>query len=319
MKLLYRFLALLIIVFCLTTCKKDGSDKITCAIPAIVPYQPYESPVWHPNGLLLGFNHQPLSGVFENGTPPCTWFMNGVKTDSVGFYIMYKDGTGFKRVTNFTLGAPAWSPDGNWLAFSLGSNIFRMRFNGSTFDTSQIIQLTNSGGNFFPSWTANSDSIYYDSNNNAPAGTSFYSIWKMANNGNGKIQLSSTAGAIYGRQPFVGSDNRVYYVGLQAEVFSMAKDGSNKVQLTFNSGGTRNPRFWNNKFFFENGGVSSVLSNGSFIQLAKPCATYNISINGEIVFSKWDYSITNLNNQAGTLWIMSADGNNKKQLTFNNY
>ena len=161
---MHRYLFVFAIVIFCFSCRKNNPTGAECSIPALVPFQPYSDPVWHPNGQLLGFNHTPLTGIEPNGTAPCIWYSYLANADSTGFYLMNKDGTGFRRVTNFTLSAPSWSPDGNWIAFSLGSNIYKMPFNGSTFDTTQIIQLTTTGGNFYPSWTANSDTIYYDSN-----------------------------------------------------------------------------------------------------------------------------------------------------------
>jgi Tol biopolymer transport system component len=215
------------LILLLTACRKNHNTNVGCIIPAIVPFQPFSDPVWHPKGQLLGFNHTPLVSISANGTAPCTWYYYAGNRDSTGFYLMNKAGTGFRRVTDFTLSAPAWSPDGKWIAFSLGPNIYKMPFDGNTFDTTQIVQLTTNGGNFFPSWTANSDTVYYDSNNDSPEGTSFYSIWKMDSNGSGKTGISNT-----GRQPFVGSDNRVYYVGLQSEIYSISKDGSDQLQIT---------------------------------------------------------------------------------------
>jgi Tol biopolymer transport system component len=313
------FILLITLAICIASCKKHRSPE--CFAPAIVPYQPYSNPVWHPNGQLLGFNHTPQVGVFANGTPPCVWYMNTVKQDSAGFYLMNKDGTGLRRVTNFYLNTPSWSPDGNWIAFSIPPHIYKMHFNGFSFDTADIIQLTTTGANFFPCWTANSDTIYFDSNNNAPQGTSFYSIWKMANDGSGKIRLTQSVGIGDTRQPFVGTDNKIYYVGYvasQSEVLSMNKDGSNPIQVTFNSGGVKTPKYWQGKVFCENGKINMILSNGTLKQLDSPCDTYDISKNGEIVYSKMDYDITKYNKQIGTLWIMNADGTNKRQLTFNN-
>jgi hypothetical protein len=313
----------LLLLFSFSECKKK--DIHECIIPAVVPFQPYSDPVWHPNGILLGVNHTPLIGIGPNGVGPCIWYSYFSNPDSIGFYLMNEDGTGFRRLTDFTLSAPAWSPDGNWIAFSLGSNIYKMPFNGNTFDTTEIIQLTTTGGNFYPSWTANSDTIYYDSNNDSPQGTSFYSIWKMANNGAGKTRLTQSAGMGDTRQPFIGSDNRVYYVGYsssQPEIFSMNKDGSNQKQLTFNgqNGNRDTPKFWQgNLFYADNGTLRVIQSNNTDIKLTIPCITYDISASGEIVYSKMEYDITKYNKQIGTLWIMNPDGSNNHQLTFNNF
>lgn len=315
MRYLYVFVGLFS-VFVFSCRKENQPSPIECAIPAIVPFQPFSNPVWNPNGNLLGFNHTPLAGVSTNGTAPCIWYMNAVKSDSTGFYLLNKDGTGFKRVTNFYLTAPSWSPDGNWITFSLGSNIYRMPFNGNSFDTTQIKQLTNSGGNFYPNWTSNSDSIYYDSNVGSSTGT--YTIWKMAKDGIGKSGFQMPT-----RQPFIGSDNRIYYVAYianQPEIFSMNKDGSTPVQITFNgkNGGRRLPKFYQNKvFFWDNSIFITPVIAFSPQDLAKSAESYDISRNGDVVYPTSDYGITD--KRFGTLWLMNADGTNKRQLTFNHY
>ena len=312
-------LTLFILLTIVFSCKKDNTNtNAECSLVSSVPLQPYSFPVWHPNSQLLGFNHTPLTGIAAIGAEPCTYYYYGGNEDSTGFYLMNKDGTGFKRVTNFKLGAPAWSPDGKWIAFSFGPSIYKMPFNGVTFDTTQIIQLTTIGANFFPSWTANSDTIYYDSNVGTN-GVGYY-LWKMASDGSGKTGFPNT-----GRLPFVGSDNKVYYMGLQLEVYSMNKDGSNKMQLTFNgningtSTGKNYPKYYNGKVFYQQIGLWSVSINGNPIQLDKPCVTYDISTNGEIVYSRTDFDVNKYNKQIGTLWIMNADGSIKRQLTFNNF
>ena len=310
-----RITILLIVplLFLFAKCKKDITPKTDCIVPAIVPFTPYSYPVWHPNSQFFGFNYTPLSGIGSNGIAPCIWYSYFAKSDSTGFYIMNKDGTGLKRITNYNLYAPAWSPDGNWLAFTVGSQIYKMRFTGAGFDTANSVQLTNNGGNFFPSWTANSDTIYYDSNIGTN-GQGYY-VWKMSSDSTGKIGFPNT-----GRQPFVGIDNKVYYIGLGQEVFSMNKDGTNKIQFSKNGFGVDNPKYWQGKVFYnynEIGVLNGLGSRG--MKLVSPAVTYDISVNGEIIYSRMDYSITTYNKQIGTLWIMNSDGTNNRQLTFNNF
>src|SRR5882672_510198 len=99
MRLLFVFFIFLALAF---SCKK--SNRISdCTLPAIVPFQPYSDPVWHPNGQLLGFNHTPLVGIETAGIAPCTWYGYLGQQDSAGFYLMNKDGTGLKRVTSFPI------------------------------------------------------------------------------------------------------------------------------------------------------------------------------------------------------------------------
>ena len=320
-----RQIIILIVVyipFLFANCKKDHQNN-GCTIPAIVPFQPYSYPVWHPNGQVLGFNYTPLTGVGSNGKSPCIWYSYLANPDSTGFYIINKNGTGLKRITSYNLYDPAWSPDGNWLAFMVNAQIYKMRFTGSEFDTTNIVQLTNEGGNFFPSWTANSDTIYYDSNLGTPIGTDYYSIWKIASDGTDRQRI--TPPGTYGRQPFVSSNNLIYYfyyAQTQPEIFSMNKDGSNQTQITFNGqyGNRDSPKFWNgNLFYNDNGALRLMKSNKEDVKLTFPCVTYDISVNSEIIYSKMDYSITTYNRQIGTLWIMNTDGTNNRQFTFNNF
>lgn len=305
---LFVFLSLVI-----TSCKKNNPPCYFSV--GDIPTYPYENPIWHPNGNLLGFNYSPLSGV---GKDPCEGYMDGIKTDSIGFYIMNKDGTGLKRMTNFYLTTPAWSPDGNWLAFSFGSQLYKIRFTGTDFDSTNIVQLTDSAANFFPSWTANSDTIFYDSD----AGTNGqgYYIWKMASDGSGKTGFPGT-----GREPFVGSDNRIYYVGLQYEIFSMNKDGTDKKQLTFtnNTEIKENPKYYNGNLFYWNSEYVYTTPINTFLpkQLFK-CPNdgdfgYDVSKQGQFVYATAEFPLPDI--RFGTLWTADSDGNNKKQITFNHY
>lgn len=304
--------------FLFAKCKKNPTDDGNCIIPQIVPLQPYSYPVWHPNGQMIAYNYTPLAGISANGNSPCVWYSYFGKPDSTGFYIMNKNGTGFKRITTYNLYDPSWSPDGNWLAFMQGAQIYKMRFTGSGFDTANIIHLTTNGASFFPSWTANGDSLYFDSNMGTN-GQGYY-IWKMANDGTGQVGFPNT-----GREPYVGSNNLIYYSrGIlgQPEIFSMNKDGSNQTQVTFNGqyGNRNTPKFrLGDLFYNDNSALRVVKSVNQDVKLVNPAVTYDISINGEIVYSKMDYNITTYNKQIGTLWIMNADGTNNRQLTFNNF
>lgn len=316
-------LILLSVALLFISCKKDKNAEGNCIVPDIVPFQPYYYPVWHPNGQILGFNYTPLAGIGSNGVAPCIWYSYLAKPDSTGFYIMNKDGTGLKRITNYNLYTPAWSPDGNWLAFSLGSQIYKMRFTLAGFDTVNIIQLTTDGGNFHPSWALNSDTIYFDSNNNSPIGASFYSIWKMSTDGTIKTRLTQSAGIGDTRYPYVGSDSKIYftqYVSGKAEIFSMDRNGLNQVQFSHNGFSVENPKYFQGKIFYEANQIGVILNTGSRgIKLVSPAVTYDISTNGEIIYSKMEYDIMKYNKQIGTLWIMNSDGSNNHQLTFNNF
>lgn len=318
----YKIFPLAFLLLLTVSCKKDNNQSAQCIVPDIIPFQPYSYPVWHPSGQMLGFNYKPLAGIGSNGVAPCIWYSYLANLDSTGFYIMNKDGTGLKRITNYYVYDPAWSPDGNWLAFMSNAQLYKMNFTGSGFDTANIIQLTNNGANFFPSWTANSDTIYYDSNVGTPIGTSYYSIWKMTGNGGNQTRVSPID--TYGRQPFIASNNLIYYQyysGQQPEIFSMNKDGTNQSQVTFNGqyGNRSTPKFFQgNLYYVDNGTLRVVRGVNQDLELISPCITYDISTTGEIVYGKFDAGL-GYDKQKGTLWIMNADGTNNHQLTFNNF
>ena len=300
-------------IFCLTSCSKSGQPNNDCTYPDIVPFQPYSQPVWHPNGKIFGFNFTPLSAIIpsSNTSSSCIWYFYSPKDDSTGFYIMNINGSGFTRITNYAINCPSWSPDGKWLAFSSGGNIYKMHYNGVNFDTANIKQLTSQGANFYPSWTINSDTIYYDSN----VGTNGkgYFIWSMASDSSGKTGYPNS-----GRYPFIGSDGRVYYIGLGGEIYSMNKDGTGKEKFSNNGFGVERPKYWNGNVFYEGNQIGVVTSKGmKGHEIISPAVTYDISNSGKIIYSKMVYSITSSNNQIGTLWLINSDGTNSIQITFN--
>lgn len=313
----YLLPVIILSCFLFVMCKKKATDP-QCIALEIVPYQPYSDPVWHPGGQLLGFNHTPQVGVYTIGSPPCEQYINSVNNDSAGFYIMNKNSSGFKRITNYYLLSPAWSPDGNWLAFSrMDGQIYKMRFDGENFDTANMVRLTHGMGNYNPSWTPEGDSIFYDSN--ADIAQQGYYVWKMDANGIGHTGIPGI-----GRDPYVGTNGKVY-VGGGYEIFSVNRDGTGLTQETFNgnnNGTTTNtkskPQYFEGSLFYEQNGIWS-FNNNIPLKLVRPSDTYDISKNGEIVFSKTNHWTGNYDPQKGALWIMDIDGSNQRQLTFNNH
>lgn len=317
-----RCIGVFVIFFCIS-CKK-GNVENNCIYPDIVPFQPYSDPVWHPSGKLLGFNHVPQLRVDTNGVSPCVWYMNAVNFDSSGFYLLNSDGTNFRRVFKYNLTSPAWSPDGKWLAFVLNAQIYKVHFDGYKFDTANIIKLTDVGANFFPAWTPESDTIFYDSNLDNWGETSFYTIWKMDSEGRSKIKVTKSTEGGDSRQPYVGRNGMIYYSSYyksQPEIFSMKKNGSNPTQMTFNSkNGNRGwAKYKNGILLYNDNGALRRMDKNDDRVLVSPCSTYDISDIGEIIYSKMNFSITDANNQNGTLWIINIDGTQNRQLTINNF
>lgn len=78
-------------------------------------------------------------------------------------------------------GGPTWSPDGKWLAFIGGPDVWRMRADGT-----QKTDLTNSGSfKDHPAVSPDGKLIVYQDNV-----TGSYELWVMHANGSGPAQLT---------------------------------------------------------------------------------------------------------------------------------
>jgi Tol biopolymer transport system component len=319
MKKLSLFLFIIIISFITNSCRKvDGPcfDDL--------PNPPYLSPVWHPNGQILGFNRLPLKTIY-NSDKACSGYVYTYYEDSTGFWLINKDGTNLRRATTFQLSAPSWSPDGKWIAFCNGGTIYKMLFDGTHFDTSHVIPLTNNGANNnYPSWSLLGDTIYFDSNKSAPSGTSFYAIWKIAADGSGQTRITKELN-LGGREPFFINGNQILFtrfVNQFTQVFFMNTKGENVKQITLDTihffGFQKEfPLFYDNKLFFENYGIWSINMDGSGLtQLTTPSTQgFSISKDGTVAYINFGYNT--LTKELGTVWLMDSAGNNKKQLTYN--
>ncbi|MDI6779063.1 MAG: hypothetical protein QME25_02530, partial [Bacteroidota bacterium] len=191
----YLIIYLSLILFCTIGCKKSGPVepyKPPCPPIEIVPPSPYDSPIWHPSGDFIGFNHTPLRKIHYPYGEHCQGEYE-FASDSTGFWLINPDGTNKRRIFPYRLHSPAWSPDGEWIAFMIpiGSeaHIFKMRFTGTTFDTTTVTQLTFEGRNFFPAWSPDGLWIAYDrsfADASGPGG-----IWIMKSDGESRRFITS--------------------------------------------------------------------------------------------------------------------------------
>jgi len=101
-------------------------------------------------------------------------------TDTSGLYILDLE-TGEKiLLLSGDVRNPDFSPDGMWLVFNVGDQIFKVRLKEdmSGIDSSTLRQLTYEGMNYFPAWSPSGDLIAFDSNREG-----WYSIWFMDTTG----------------------------------------------------------------------------------------------------------------------------------------
>jgi Tol biopolymer transport system component len=319
------------LLFLFISCENNESETEGCPMFDIVPSSPYNDPIWHPSGEIIGFNHIPIKEIHYTYGFDCPHQATYIyDKDSAGFWLINADGTNQRRVLSYTLTTPAWSSNGDWIAFSQGAQIFKMPFDGNQFDTTAIEQLTFEGRNFFPTWSPDGEWIAYDSDVDSPTGLKF--IWKMKSNGLSKKRIAFTPNDGETRMPFWGNDFKIVhirYVGIgSSEIFEMDSSGNNIIRITENEDMDQYPKYSpHDKFICYISQSQS--SDGTqlwrfdnkeneFKQLTTSGAlNFSWSPGGKIVYLKFDYS--RIDETKGTLWVMDADRNNKQQLTYNNF
>ena len=321
------------LLFNLLSCDDNPVDKNPpCPPIRIGAPSPYSEPAWHPSGEFIGFNYTPLERIEYPYGEHCQgeYFW---KDDSAGFWLIKADRANMRRILPFKLYSPAWSPDGEWIAFMLPvgdeRHIFKMHFNGSTFDSTSMVQLTTEGRNFFPTWSHDGQWIAFDSNNDSPNGMNF--IWKMRSDGSSKIRLAYTPTIGEVREPNWSrvSDRILHtrYAGNNVEdIFVMNSEGIDLIRLTNNTNPKRNPRYspdenkiafssWSNNYLSNIWWMDKDGSNIKQLTLAGATA-YDWSPDGQkIVYL--DFRVNDWSYENGTLWILDLITGGKNQLTFN--
>lgn len=296
--------------------------------PGIVPTPPYDSPVWHPSGEFIGFNYMPLLSITYPYGENC-WGVQHFNRDSSGFWLINPDGTNMRRIFPYKLQNPAWSPDGEWIAFNLGTQIFKMRFTGDSFDTTSLTQLTTEGRNFFPSWSPDGQWIAYVKS--SCEGPHTCGLWLMDSNGQQHRFLDD-----YGNYPdWLPLEMKVVYKIRAVTVSGQAMGDSlwiynininTKSFLTFVAGDNRYPKYSSSKTiiaYWSSGNIclmdlignnkQQLTTSGVDVSFGTPFSWSPDGVN--IVYT--DYRSDDWGYDNGTLWILNLNTGEKKQLTFN--
>lgn len=276
---------------------------------------PYEDPSWSNDGNTIVFHRMKVTSVGSIGN-------FSIDNDSTGIWAINADGTNMRLLIQGTrLGNPELSPDGNWLVFNSGNQIYKANLLNEKIDPSNIIQLTTEGKNYSPSWSPDGEWIAYDSNVNSPVGG--YSIWKMNSDGSNKERFAR------GRMADWSPDgNYIIYRGLHSEIYRMNVNDTSEVdrltslnQIDVYATDNRYPEY---SYDGEKIAFSSPLqiwtmnSDGTNLEQITNENSSNHpswSPDGKIVYVHVVFGKRDYNN--GTLWVMDADGSNNYQLTFN--
>jgi Tol biopolymer transport system component len=315
-----------------TSCKDNVTDAgPPCGgiDPLIVPESPYDSPIWHPSGQFIGFNHTPLRRIEYPHGEQCPGVQH-FAADSAGFWLINSDGGNMRRIFPYKLQSPAWSPDGNWIAFVVGAQIFKMRFTGMTFDTSTVAQLTFEGRNFFPAWSPDGRWIAFDSNDESPNGMQF--LWVMRPDGSLKSRIAYDPAKGEIRMPSYSPDGREivhirYLAGVfSSEIFVMDSNGTEPSRLTFNNSDDRYPKYSPDGMriaFYSNGNIwlmDTLGNNQQQFTTSGVDASFGVPFSwspagDKILYTR--YRPTDWTMKNGVLWMINVSTKSETQFTSN--
>ncbi|HEX7049090.1 MAG TPA: Ig-like domain-containing protein [Longimicrobiales bacterium] len=161
---------------------------------------------------------------------------------SVQIYLMNADGSGPKRLTNFSssVGLPQWSPDGDRIAFSAvpadNGEIFVMNADGSG-----VVNVTNHPANDGgPAWSPDGTKIVFASDRD---GIGNYEIYVMNADGSGQMRLTDALGD--DTDPVWSPDgSRIAFRSIRdgnEEIYVMAADGTGQTNVSQDSASDAGP------------------------------------------------------------------------------
>jgi TolB protein len=317
---------IVVVVAAHAACDRDSGS--VCPVNDVA-ISPYENPVWHPGGDLIGFNHTPVQSVryFDPaGCPRMTTYT--YKEDSAGFWLISRGGSNKRRVLPYYLYSPSWSPDGKWIAYMNDAQIFKMAFNGSEFDEASKVQLTSEGRNFFPAWSPDNQMIAYDNTVCGSAATPIppnsCGVLTIGADGDGRTFIGA------GRMPYWRHCNQYLYVGgdrinladgervhifdpvtEHVSIYDPPSFNPRADQIAFIGTHTNTPTQYLMLF--------SVNADGTGLKTITDLKikAFAWSPAGEIVYLKFDGS--HVDETGGTLWTMDSNGDNRRQITFNKF
>ncbi len=333
-KQIYFISVFLLLAIAIISCSDSisNNDLEPCPPTDLVFVSPYNSPVWHPDNKYIGFNYTPLDSITYPNSEHCMGIQH-FNYDSSGFWLVNIDGTNKHRILQYRLQTPVWSPDGKWIAFVLGAQIYKMPFNGEVFDTMRVIRLTNSGNNYSPSWSPDGNWITYDSDEDSPNGMRF--IWKMESDGSNKQRIAYTPELGEVRSPNWSAHDKIIHYRYSTEynsneLYMMDATGQNIERLTYNEFTERHPKCSTSDvvaYHSTNGLGDSPqlwildLVTGNNKQLTMEGTdnwVFSWSPDGSsIAYVRYDYNDSSYDN--GVIMLIEIQHRIKRQLTFNTH
>lgn len=231
-----------------------------------------------------------------------------------GIYLVNPDGSDIRQW--YDRGAtPRWSPDGEWITFEQGGQIFKRTVEGDS-----LVQLTFEGRNFFPAWSPDGKWIAYDrslEDETGPAG-----IWGMNVDGNEKESLFggglptwnpnglSILAVIGTSATSVWKRFKIYTIhNGSTEIFNAVVDADN-LYPEYSSDGQK--IVFTSQHVGEKPQIWVMDKDGSNLKQLTHTAGYMGSWSPD---GNW-IVYTDTRAVSGRLWLMRSDGSEKRQLTF---
>jgi len=309
------FSAIVLILFSCVKIKNPFDDGNY--FPTPVYPSPYDDPSWSADGKTIVFYRMKVTHIGSIGD-------FSVDPDSTGLWAINADGSNMRLLLQgMYMGSPELSPDGAWLVYEEGGQIYKVPFVDGVVDTTNIVQLTTEGRNFFPAWSPDGKKIAYDSD----VDDTKFDIWIMSYDGENKKNISQENDSLdqggWRKPSWCPDGNWIiherYISGgeIGTEIFVMDTCGTNAEWLEHGA----NPKYSQDGLriaFDSNSQIFVMNSDGTDLTqvTTEGSSTHpSWSPDGRIVYVHFVSRKRDINN--GTLWIMDADGSNSYQFTFN--